>query len=448
MMKQYWTPLARVFGLYEQAKVGGNGELSPSSLQDQSVNTHWPELFEAFRRHALDAWLPLCKRHAEVNPKDKLLLQALTITPFDPEISNQLTQWSQEGSTQDLILWLVKGPWNVPDIHLRMDFSEFETLSINGLELQLNAKSGMGYDWRVSEDKLNAGLKLWQITEQTRWVEFVENPPQDLSADDPSGNWQALIEDALSVRRLPPLSGLMILGQEKTVRMPNGQQQLLKDRLPFQWEQQTAMYVAVHGAYVSGLHLALRASPTGVQCQDLNSTNGSFIGDQRLVPGEWTTLSLGDRIFLGGHASDVRSSAPSLEVSWQPERQPVSEDATPLRHDTKKDVLQIHSAQLSRPALVMNLPFLIGRDPQCDWVVGAHNLMVSRMHLRIEQIDYEKKQVLVRDTSRQGLTQCAGGPLLTVQGAAWVPEGAELVLGKSGDQSGLVFRLSWSALTA
>jgi hypothetical protein len=442
MMRQYWTPMARLLGLHEPTKAGEDTDpLSKNRIQENQANTHWPLLFEAFRRQALDEWVPACKRHEEVNPEEKLALYGLTITPKEPLIANQLAQWKQEGTQQDLIRWLVKGPWDLPDIYNSMDFAGFETLTINDMELPTPQDASSRFDWRSAADKSAQVQTHWEITVRTSWIKPVENPPSEVLSDVAAVSWQTLLTDAASVRRLPPLAGLVILGKEKTVRMPDGQLLELKDRLPIRWEEQTAVYAAVNGAYVSGLHLALRAGPDGIECQDLSSSNGSFIGDQRLAPGKWTVLPARTRIFLGGTLSDLRADAPSLEITGKTGNHPVSLVATPLHLPTNRDCLLIDSAKPSHPVSVKRLPFLIGRDPQCDWVVGTDNMMVSRMHLRIEQIDLVAGRILVMDLSRQGLTRCDGNLLEVTQTGTWIPVGSELVLGQTPDHEGLAFRL-------
>lgn len=444
MMKQYWTPLARILGLYERSgAVDATAPMPTIDEEDHRFTTHWPELFNAFRRHALDEWLPTCQRHAELNATEKLALHAMTITPCDPGIAQQLAQWKQEGSEQELIRWLVQGPWSVPEVGHSMDFSQFKALSFGDLELPVAHADGARYDWRMPAEKSLPGQVLWRITDQTSWLVPVEKPQTAPLATDSPVSWQALLTDAASVRRLPPFAGLVILGQEKTVRMPDGQHQVLKDKLTLRWEQKNAVYMAVQGAFVSGLHLAIRAGPDGIECQDMGSTNGSFIGDQRLIPGQWTELPVKTRIFLGGTASDLRAQAPSLEITGQTGDHPVSLDVTPLRLRTEPNLLMIYPAKASEPIGVKLLPFLIGRDSQCDWVVGAQDLMVSRMHLRIEQIDVDKGRILVRDLSRQGLTHCDGRILDAMLEGAWVSEDCELVLGKSSDHEGLAFRFRW-----
>jgi pSer/pThr/pTyr-binding forkhead associated (FHA) protein len=56
-----------------------------------------------------------------------------------------------------------------------------------------------------------------------------------------------------------------------------------------------------HGA-TSARHAQLIASaqPSRVSVQDLGSTNGTFINDQRLAPGHVQLVAHGDRIRFGG----------------------------------------------------------------------------------------------------------------------------------------------------
>jgi pSer/pThr/pTyr-binding forkhead associated (FHA) protein len=61
-----------------------------------------------------------------------------------------------------------------------------------------------------------------------------------------------------------------------------------------------------HGA-TSARHAQLIASalPSRVSVQDLGSTNGTFINDQRLAPGHAQLVAHGDRIRFGGFSVRV-----------------------------------------------------------------------------------------------------------------------------------------------
>lgn len=453
-MNQYWTPLARVLGLYgdkEPAPAGGDAGAAAKAPAD-GLSTHWPELFEAFRQHALDEWLPACKRHAEINAQDVLALQALTITPCDPQIAAQLALWQQEGDASALIRWLVGGPWNLPEVVRCMDFSGFEGLTIQAPETAPAPESASRFDWRQQPQTPRAQKRLWVLEARTAWIERAEEPPTPTPPPAPppeapqaESDWQLVVSDANAIRhwRLP--NGLCLVGQEKTVRMPDGTRQALKDQMPLVWEGQDARYAAVHGTLVSGLHLAIRTGADGVECQDLDSTNGTYLADRKLESHRWTAWPANVQLHVGGPARDLRSQAPSLEVSRARAGQPISLEATPLRQGTETPLLSLQPTAGGDPIAVTRLPFLIGRDPRCDWVIAPEHAMVSRQHFVIEAVDRTAHRIRVRDLSSQGLTGCADTPSSALKTGAWVGAGVTVVLGASDPNPGVSFELRWAA---
>ena len=52
MMKQYWTPLARVLGLYgDKEPLPANGDMGAETKEPpHGLSTHWPELRFAVTR--------------------------------------------------------------------------------------------------------------------------------------------------------------------------------------------------------------------------------------------------------------------------------------------------------------------------------------------------------------------------------------------------------------
>ena len=452
-MNQYWTPLARVLGLYgAKDPTPADGDAGAAAKEPaHGLSTHWPELFEAFRQHALDEWMPACKRHSEINARDVLALHGLTVTPCDPLIAAQLALWQQEGDAPALIRWLVSGPWNLPEVLRCMDFSGFDALTIQAPESAPEPETASRFDWRQQPKTPRAQKRLWVLEARTTWIERAEDPPAPGPEPAPApevpqteSDWQLVVSDTNAVRhwRLP--DGLSIVGQEKTVRMPDGAQLALKDKMTLVWEGQDALYAAVHGTLVSGLHLAVRASAEGVECQDLGSTNGSYLGDRKLESHRWIAWPANVQLHVGGLASDLRSQAPSLEVSRARTGQPISIDATPLRPGTEPALLVIQPTAVSEPIAVTRLPFLIGRDPRCDWVIAPEHAMVSRQHLVIEAVDHATHRIRVRDLSSQGLTRCADHASTALKAGGWVAVGMTVVLGASDPYPGISFDLRWA----
>ncbi len=443
-MQQYWTPLARVLGLYEDKEAAPSGAAPAAAPADRDLATHWPQLFEAFRRHALEEWVPACKRHAEISPKDRMGLKGLVITPLDPVIAGQLAHWQKEGPTKDLVRWLVQGPWNLPEVNQWMDFSGFETLTVRAAPESSAPAPGTTsrFDWRQQPQAAEPGpTRVWTLDAETIWVEQKQKDEPPPAQAPQASDWQLLVQDAKPARPVRLALGVTILGQEKNVRMPDGTTQALKDQASLVWEGQDATYHAVQGTLASGLHLALRVAADGVQCRDLGSTNGTYLGDKRLEPGTWTECPAGTRLYLGGPASDLRSQAPGLEVSRLQPGRPVAMEATPLRPVEDTTLLTLQPGPGGEAIAVQRLPFMIGRDPRCDWVIGAEHAMVSRQHLVIEEVDHAGNRVRVRDLSSQGLTQCGGFTPEALKGGAWVPQGATLTLGASAPYPGVTFNL-------
>ena len=453
MMNQYWTPLARVLGLYgDKEPLPANGDMGAETKEPpHGLSTHWPELFEAFRRHALDEWMPACKRHAEINVRDVLSLQALTITPCNPLIAAQLALWQQEGDTPALIRWLLSGPWNLPEVLRCMDFSGFDVLTIQAPALAPEPDSASRFDWRHQPQTERAQKRLWVLEAQTAWIERSEDtpaptpPPAHASeVRRVDGDWQMVINDANAIRHWRMPDRLCIVGQEKTVRMPDGTQQALKDQVALVWEGKEALYAAVRGLLVSGLHLAVRASADVVECQDLGSTNGTYLADRKLEPYVWAEWPANVPLHVGGLASDLRSQAPRLEVYRVRAGQPISMDATPLRSVAEAVQLWLQPATGGDPVAVTQLPFLIGRDPRCDWVIAPEHAMVSRQHLVIEAVDRVAHRIRVRDLSSQGLTQCTDYSSSSLKAGGWVAVGVTIALGASDLYPGVSFDLRWT----
>lgn len=68
--------------------------------------------------------------------------------------------------------------------------------------------------------------------------------------------------------------------------------------------------------------------------------------------------------------------------------------------------------------------------------------MVSRQHLVIEAVDETKQQVLLRDVSRQGLTESREGFAGPASQGVWVPFSDTLTLGKTARHHGMSFGFS------
>jgi pSer/pThr/pTyr-binding forkhead associated (FHA) protein len=91
------------------------------------------------------------------------------------------------------------------------------------------------------------------------------------------------------------------------------------------------------------------------------------------------------------------------------------------------------------PVPVQALPFTMGRDAGCDWVIPACYEMVSRQHLVIEAVDAQRQQVKLRDLSRQGLSDSREGWQGDAALGVWVASSDAITVGKAPRHPGMTF---------
>ena len=443
-MKQYWTPLAKLLGM---SKV--QHDSMPPVMEtveqivrvvDDGVHSPWPDLYRALREHAQSEWVVRSQRHANINPDERLSITRLQIRATSPELDLQLQQWFAESDVPHLIQWMVRGPFKTAAIEQWVILDALEHLEVWPLPLA-DAAPVSPYD--VTEAQSVSSISGYEIVAEIRWAPkraFTNRaetlPPLEL-----------VIHDVLGERRIHVMQTLVVLGVEKILKMPDGQQILLKDQSPVPWQGETAWFVAISAQHVSGIHLVLRLHDEGVDCLDAGSTNGSYVNGKLLNPGNWHLVKHLETVFLGGPASDPRSHTACVQLRVGHPVRAVGKDRTPLRTASAqvmptKIILQpISDAEIGQVP-VHSLPFTIGRGADCDWVVPSRHEMVSRQHLMIEEIDALKQQVKLRDLSRQKLSESHEGWRGAPAQGVWVPWTDTITIGKSDRHPGLSFCFS------
>lgn len=463
-MKQYWTPLAKILGLAApgtEAALAAAPAAGPAPGAASSAATSWPVLFAAARAQALNHWLPAHRRHAEVSPDELLSLRRLCIQAPTPALNQPLLEWQAEagGQAGPLLQWLIQGPWCLPEIQQVMDFSALDGLTCLPAPLPpLEPAPLPPAELAVSKYERPAVTEATQAAEaapatyviSADWM-WVKRPPVAAASAGPLPPFELRITDLQGERSLRPSQRWLVLGMEKTVQLPNGESLVLQDQQPLQWRGEEACFIAVQGTHVSGQHLVLRVQVQGIDYQDLGSTNGTYAA-QRPVPAlVWQPVASSALLYLGGPPADARVDAPSVLIQRCDPGGARSLQATPLRQSqtpagpATPPLLRLHCAQgqgLPSVVLVFQLPFVIGRDLDCDWVIPAAHQMVSRKHLILEDIDLPGKALRVRDISSNRLTQHDGASMGDASGTAVVPFGSSLRLGNTLHQPGFSFTVT------
>lgn len=423
----------------QDSKIPASSAAEPPDLPvHDGVQSPWPDLHRALREHAQSVWVARSQRHADVNPDERLAITRLQIRALTPALDAQLQQWFAESEVPHLVRWLVRGPFKTAIIQRWVILDALEQLEILPLQ-QTPAATSSPYDVSAPAAKALA----YDIVAETRWqsnpalAKPVESlPPLEL-----------IIQDAMGERRVHVMQTMVVLGAEKTLKTADGLTMRLKDQSPVEWHGETAWFVAVSAQHVSGMHLVLKLHEDGVDCLDAGSTNGSYVNGQALNPGNWHAVKYLETVFLGGPSSDPRSHTARIELRVGHPVTAVGKDRTPLRQSEPQASLPRMTLQsLNDPAIapvqVLVLPFIIGRDAACDWVIPAYHEMVSRQHLVIEDVDVQHQRVKLRDISRQALSESHEGWRGDVAQGVWVACTDAITLGKSPKHSGLSFGFS------
>ena len=133
--------------------------------------------------------------------------------------------------------------------------------------------------------------------------------------------------------------------------------------------------VTVDDPEVSTRHAAFVPGDDGVVVEDLDSTNGTFVNDQRLSGSR--QLQAGDRVRLGNTVLEVRAPAPAVE----PPKAVMPEVAvTRQRQIPTLPVLVFVAGQNAGSEITVGVPVVLGRDPGVADVVLDKDAEISRRH--------------------------------------------------------------------
>jgi hypothetical protein len=447
-MNQFWTPLAKVFGLSETAP-------ETATVASSTAVSNWPDLFEHFQQLANTQWIRAWQRHKEVSPQDVMSVRRLAIQAGNADIQTQIDTWRAEGTTTQLIEWLVNGPWNTPEIRHFVYFDQLTEL----LFLPLAPASPQSQTTKSAYEDPQAAIDpappapLSIITDHV-WM--ARPMPQPAPTPEPIQHeaWVE-IEDARGTRQFALKGNLFIFGQPKIMAWPDGRSLQLTEGETIAWQGESAVYVATEGLHVSGLHLALRLYESGFDFQDLGSSNGTFDGTQAIRPIVWHSALQAQTLHLGGPDQDAPHDTPRLRITAGLEMTAQAAQPTPLRSSTVTPPPPVFAAPLMlhlegsngwrHAQQVTKLPHQLGRDAQCECVIPSEFSKVSRRHLVIEAWDATKQSVLIRDTSTHGVLIQSGSLSGDTRQGAWLTIGSQILIGASQHSPSLLITLALNA---
>jgi pSer/pThr/pTyr-binding forkhead associated (FHA) protein len=139
--------------------------------------------------------------------------------------------------------------------------------------------------------------------------------------------------------------------------------------------------------HVSFHHATVQRTPAGYEILDNGSANGTWVRGRRVHAGESVRLQSGDLVALPGFLIDVKFSPGAVQ------ERPAKPDAVGreiylalLRPDLQEQVpqLEVDAGPLAGRMLALparETPYLIGRDPSCDWEVPDRE--ASREHVAV-----------------------------------------------------------------
>lgn len=437
-MKQFWTPLARVFGMVDAAVAATDhqalGAHPPSWVVDVS---QWPDLFNALRTFAQEVWCQRSQRHAEVNPSETLSVREVRLQACSEQMDQQLQDWFGETQMPHLIEWMIRGPFNTDEIRSKVNFQHFDSMVV--LPFVKADKKNAVSPYLVQAEGLTSDENFF-IQDTSEWVSLEQllSPPAESALID------VLIEDGLGERHLQVRYAKLILGAEKTVLFPNGDEVELKDQSALQWQGETVWFVNINARQVSGMHLWVNLTPAGFEVQDLYSTNGSYVEDQRLPT--HPVLLNGDKVVLslGGPLGDPVENSARIHLKIINQSFYSSKSLlTPLRVSSISNSFKFQLVEVNemdqQTITIDRFPFLIGRDLDCQWTVPEQNAMVSRRHLIVHSADVHMERIKIQDISRYGLTLLEKSKIGFEP--IWMNVGETIILGKTDEFRGFSFSL-------
>jgi hypothetical protein len=443
-MKQFWTPLARVFGMVDATVATADHQPSSAHSTAWVVDaSQWPDLFNALRTFAQEVWCQRSQRHAEVNPSETLSVREVRLQACSEQMDQQLQDWFGETQMPHLIQWMIRGPFNTDEIRSKVNFQHFDSLVV--LPFEKADKKNTVSPYLVQTDGVMSD-ENFLIQDRSEWVSIEQllSPPAESTLID------VVIEDGFGERHLQVRYAKLILGAEKTVLFPNGDEVELKDQSALNWHGETVWFLNINARHVSGMHLWVNLTPAGFEVQDLYSTNGSYVEDQRLPT--HPELLHGDKVVLtlGGPSVDQAENSARVQLKLASQSlYPSQNFKTPLRVsppvNTALFELVAVSGNDTQSITLERFPFLIGRDLDCQWTVPAQNVMVSRRHLMVLSADVRLQRIEIQDISRYGLTLLGDNKIGPEP--VWMAIGETLTLGKTDEYQGFIFSLTLASQT-
>jgi pSer/pThr/pTyr-binding forkhead associated (FHA) protein len=437
-MKQFWTPLARVFGMVDAGVAAKDLHQSTAHPPSWEIDaTQWPDLFKALRTFAQEVWCQRSHRHAEVNPSETLSVREVRLQACSEQMDKQLQDWFGETQMPHLIQWMIRGPFNTDEIRSKVNFQHLDSMVV--LPFVKVDKTTTVSPYQVQTDDVMSD-ENFLIQDVCEWVSIEQllSPPAESSLID------VVIEDGFGERHLQVRYAKLILGAEKTVLFPNGDEVELKDQSALNWHGETVWFLNINARHVSGMHLWVNLTPTGFEVQDLYSTNGSYVEDQRLPT--HPVLLHGDKVVLtlGGPLGDQAENSARVQLKIASQSlYPSQNFKTPLRVSPPANTALFELVAVNgndpQSITIERFPFLIGRDLDCQWTVPAQNAMVSRRHLMVLSADVHLQRIQIQDISRYGLT--LQGDKKIGPAPVWMSVGETLTLGKTDEYQGFVFSL-------
>ncbi len=189
-------------------------------------------------------------------------------------------------------------------------------------------------------------------------------------------------------------------------------------------------FVVDHGQ-VSRLHARLELDHEQITLLDLNSTNGTYVNGERLLPGQARRLRAGDKIDFG-HACTVEFDDPGTTSQMLAVQVPsiglvLDEDGAQVTINGKPLLPPLSPGQFTLLALLAkNEGRVVTREDLRAYVWGPDedvtdqtiDALVSRLRKRLEEADPEHEYVITRRgfglmfRNRQG--GCFGGQTVSL----------------------------------
>ena len=436
--------MARMLGMVDPVQsLNSEDKFRPEQPQANANLSQWPLLFHSLRQEAEQVWCEKSRIHAEVNSEEILAVNSVTIQAGNQAMEEQLRSWYLETDEPHLIQWMMNGPFNTVLIRAHLNFDSFSSLSLadrieEPSDLAVSAYSREGYP---------ATQAVFHICIQSHWMPRPLPPvvtPEFRALD-------ILVQDSAGQRRLHIHHPLVIFGSNKAQDQDPGGNESVKAEEPggLVWQGESAKFIHVQALHASGIHLMLRSNLHGFDIQDLDSTNGTFLQEEKLPPGQTVSSSLPLSLGLGGPTTDpvdltacVQISIEGTSVNWQ-------QHATPLRRTAVDQPalpmleLLVMDGLLEIRIPVNKFPFEIGRDSAADWTVPAEHAMVSRRHLILQSFDKASQHIQILDVSRHGLTASPEGFAASPKSGTWVETGQTVILGRINAYTGISMRFQY-----